>query len=233
MARKKSPTKRNAAPKPVKEAGPAEISGLAGAPFANSASKPALTPVPDRPRGGGPVFVGLFALMLFFGGFVGWASFAELSSAAVAIGSLSIDTNRKSVQHLEGGIVRKITVREGQHVKSGDVLVELDQTRARANIILLKVKIASAREQLLLLEDESRGVEKLFKKGLTQKPRLLALKRRRAELVGQRLQDRARLKAALDVIARARIRAPLWGASRLHWPNGRSAARRSLISASW
>ncbi len=213
MARKKSETKSKTTPPSVKEAGtvkeagPAETSGLASA----SIAKPAPTPVPNRPRVGWPIFIGLCALVLFFGGFVGWASYAQLSSAAVALGSLSIDTNRKSVQHLEGGIVRDIKVREGQHVKSGDVLIELDQTRAQANINLLRVKIASAREQLLLLEDEIRGVEKLFRKGLTQKPRLLSLKRRRAELRGQRLQDRARLRAARDVIDRARIRAPLAG----------------------
>ncbi|MHA1536201.1 MAG: HlyD family efflux transporter periplasmic adaptor subunit [Alphaproteobacteria bacterium] len=168
-------------------------------------------PVPNRPRIGRPVFAGLFALTLFFGGFIGWASYAQLSSAAVALGSLSIDTNSKNIQHLEGGIVRQINVREGQHVKQGEILIVLDQTRARANIILLTVKIASASEQLLLLADEIGGVEKLFRKGLTQKPRLLALKRRRAELQGQRLQDRARLRAARDVIARASIRAPLAG----------------------
>lgn len=205
MARKKNPGKATQTGKL------AETSGPAGAPIAIPAAKPAPAPIPGRPRVGGPVFIGLFALVLFFGGFIGWASLAKLSSAAVAIGSLSIDTNRKSVQHLEGGIVRYIKVREGQHVKSGDVLIELDQTRARANIILLRVKIASANEQLILLQDEIRDVEKLYKKGLTRKPRLLALKRRRAELKGQRLQDRARLEAAQYVIARARIRAPLAG----------------------
>lgn len=216
MARKKPGKGKTAPPSvrqagPVKQAGPAETTGPAGAPLAEPAAKPAPAPVPNRPRVGGPILVGLFALVLFFGGFIGWASFAQLSSAAVAVGSLRIDTNRKNIQHLEGGIVRAIKVREGQHVKSGEVLIELDQTRARANIILLKVKIASAGEQLLLLADEIGGVEKLFKKGLTQKPRLLALKRRRAELRGQRLQDRARLSAALDVISRARIRTPLSG----------------------
>ena len=211
MARKKRPTKGKTASPPAKQAGPAREAAPAGAPLSEPAAKPAPAPVPDRPRVGGPIFVGLFALVLFFGGFIGWASYAQLSSAAVAFGSLGIDTNRKNIQHLEGGIVRAIKVREGQHVKSGQILIELDQTRARANIILLKVKIASAAEQLLLLADEIGGVEKLFRKGLTQKPRLLSLKRRRSQLNGQRLQDRARLRAALDVIARARIRAPLSG----------------------
>lgn len=211
MAAKKVTTKRKAMAKAVKQAAPAPAAAPVGEALPKPPPKPAAMPVPDRPRVGGPVFVGLFALVLFFGGFIGWASYAQLSSAAVAAGSLSIDTNRKNIQHLEGGIVRQIRVREGQHVNAGDVLIELDQTRAQANIILLKVKIDSARIQLLLLADEIQGVEKLFRKGLTQKPRLLSLKRRRAELRGQRLQDRARLKAAFDVVARARIRAPLSG----------------------
>jgi multidrug efflux pump subunit AcrA (membrane-fusion protein) len=49
----------------------------------------------------------------------GWSAFARLDSAITATGVVSAETNRKTVQHLEGGIVREIHVREGQHVQAG------------------------------------------------------------------------------------------------------------------
>jgi len=77
--------------------------------------------------------IGLWALALGFGGFLLWASFAPLDEGVVAPGSVSIDTRRKTVQHLTGGIVREVLVREGQQVQEGQPLVRLDQAVSRAN----------------------------------------------------------------------------------------------------
>ncbi len=89
-----------------------------------------------RPRLGGmlrtPVAIGALAIAGFFGGFGTWALTAPLSGAAVAGGVVSPDTNSKSIQHLEGGIVRSIEVRDGSVVAVGDVLVVLDDTKARS-----------------------------------------------------------------------------------------------------
>lgn len=73
------------------------------------------------------VFVG------FFGLFGGWMAVAPLSSAAVAQGVVSPEGSRKTVQHLEGGIIKQFLVREGARVKKGDLLIVLDDTQARAN----------------------------------------------------------------------------------------------------
>ena len=73
------------------------------------------------------VFVG------FFGLFGGWAATAPLSSAAVAQGVVSPEGSRKTVQHLEGGIIKQFLMREGVRVKKGDLLIVLDDTQARAN----------------------------------------------------------------------------------------------------
>lgn len=62
----------------------------------------------------------------------GWSAFARLDSAITATGVVSAETNRKTVQHLEGGIVREIRVREGQHVQAGEVLFRLDLTQPKA-----------------------------------------------------------------------------------------------------
>ncbi|TIR60242.1 MAG: HlyD family type I secretion periplasmic adaptor subunit, partial [Mesorhizobium sp.] len=69
----------------------------------------------------------LFVMVL-----AGWSVFAPLASAALAPGVISPDGHRQTVQHLEGGIIRTIHVREGDVVKAGTPLVTLDDTRAKA-----------------------------------------------------------------------------------------------------
>lgn len=92
-----------------------------------------------------------YAIIIITFGVLGlWAAFAPLDAAVIAHGSLSNETNRKTVQHLEGGIVRAIHVREGQEVKAGQLLFELDPTQANASFEI-------ARNQLLaLLAQEAR-----------------------------------------------------------------------------
>ena len=65
-------------------------------------------------------------------GIGGWAATMELGSAVIAQGSLVVDSNVKKVQHLTGGIIKEIRVREGDHVKAGDILVRLDATQTKA-----------------------------------------------------------------------------------------------------
>ena len=57
--------------------------------------------------------VGAVFVLAFFGGFGAWAAFAPLDSAAIALGTLAVESRRKTVQHLEGGIVGEILVDEG------------------------------------------------------------------------------------------------------------------------
>ncbi|AVO48634.1 secretion protein HlyD [Melaminivora suipulveris] len=77
--------------------------------------------------------IGLLALALGFGGFLLWASLAPLDEGVPGQGMVAIDTKRKAVQHLTGGIVRDVLVREGQQVREGEVLLRLDDAVARAN----------------------------------------------------------------------------------------------------
>lgn len=77
--------------------------------------------------------IGLITLLLGFGGFVAGAMLAPLDEGVVAPGTVTIDTKRKAVQHLSGGIVREVLVREGQVVQEGEVLIKLDSGVARAN----------------------------------------------------------------------------------------------------
>ncbi|PZV40530.1 hypothetical protein B5V02_00440 [Mesorhizobium kowhaii] len=81
---------------------------------------------PPYPPLRGNVVGGLVVIGLMFGCFGFWAATAPLTSAAVAPGVVKVDSNRKTVQHLEGGIIREILIREGDAVKQGQVLVRLD-----------------------------------------------------------------------------------------------------------
>lgn len=89
----------------------------------------------------GPKLMGYAAILLFFGGFGAWAAIAPLASAAIAPGVVSPDGNRKTVEHLEGGIVREIHVREGDQVHAGQILVTLEDVRARAEFEELRERL--------------------------------------------------------------------------------------------
>lgn len=78
------------------------------------------------------LLAGVAIVALFFGGFGSWAVTAPLNSAVVAQAVVKVEGNRKSVQHLEGGIVKELRVKEGSRVQAGDVLIVLDDTQAKA-----------------------------------------------------------------------------------------------------
>jgi HlyD family type I secretion membrane fusion protein len=101
-----------------------------------------------------PAIVGWAIVALFFGGFGVWAAVAPLNGAVVANGIVKVDGNRKSVQHLDGGIVKKLNVKEGDHVNAGDVVVVLDATQARAEYEVLREQyiVLRATETRLLTE---------------------------------------------------------------------------------
>ncbi|EKV29247.1 hypothetical protein C882_0554 [Caenispirillum salinarum AK4] len=85
--------------------------------------------------------LGYGVAIVFFGGLGTWAAVAPLAGAAVAPGVVSPDGHRKTVQHLEGGILRAIHVREGQAVQAGEPLVTLEDTRALAEYRELRERI--------------------------------------------------------------------------------------------
>jgi len=90
------------------------------------------------------VRIGFLILFLGFGSVLLWAGTAEVNSAATASGVVAPFSGRQSVQHLEGGIIREILVRNGTRVKAGEVLVRLDDTRSRASYDLLNNRYLNA-----------------------------------------------------------------------------------------
>jgi HlyD family type I secretion membrane fusion protein len=81
---------------------------------------------------------GWLIIAIFFGLLGTWAAVAPLNGAVVAQAVIKTDGNRKTVQHLEGGIVRRILVRDGDTVSAGDKLLELDDTQSMAELEILE-----------------------------------------------------------------------------------------------
>jgi len=94
------------------------------------------------------IWTGLLIIALFFGGLIAWSVLLPFHGAVVAAGTVKVSQNKKTVQHLEGGIVDKILVREGDAVKAGQVLIRLRDERIDASVSLtqghLWAKIALA-----------------------------------------------------------------------------------------
>ena len=99
-------------------------------------------PVDERPTRR----VGYLILLLTIGLFGGWATLAPLNSAALAPGVVTVKSYRKTVQHLEGGIVRELRVHDGDQVKAGDVLLVLDNTQARSEMEMMRNQLVAALE---------------------------------------------------------------------------------------
>lgn len=105
----------------------------------------------------GYLLAGAGVIALFFGGFGGWAATAPLASAAIGHGPIVVGTMRKTVQHLEGGIVAQILVREGDMVEQDQPLLVLDDTQARASLGVLRARLQAATARQARAIAESKG----------------------------------------------------------------------------
>jgi HlyD family type I secretion membrane fusion protein len=98
---------------------------------------------------------------MFVTGFFGWASFAELESSANAPGVIVVESHRKTVQHLEGGIVKDVLVAEGDRVAAGQPLLRLEETQAESNFRLLRDQTNGLEAQEARLIAERDGAAKI------------------------------------------------------------------------
>ena len=105
---------------------------------------------------------GLLVLLVAFGGFGGWALIAPLTGAAVAPGQVTVDSYRQSVQHLEGGIVREILVRDGMMVEEGDKLLKLDETDVHAERESVALSYVTEAARAARLRAEQGGLDEII-----------------------------------------------------------------------
>ncbi len=226
---------------------------------------------------------GYGVIVFFIGGSVLWSTSTRLDSAAIAHGVVGVESSSKTIQHLEGGIVKTIMVENGQHVDAGQVLVKFDDTHAsstldllrgqlagamalharlvaerdghktiafadellkqadnpeiskiligqvdifesrrkrinnqekilrerikknRSEIVGLKAQITSGEKQLALLDEEIATAEGLFQRGLGKRSRLLALKRKAAEVTGEIGDYRAQIARVGESISELQL----------------------------
>lgn len=95
----------------------------------------------------GPVRLGFWVLIVGFGLFLAWAAWAPLDEGVVAPATVSVEMRRKTIQHLQGGVIKEVPVGEGQRVKRGDTLVVLDDATVRATYETIRQNYLAQRAQ--------------------------------------------------------------------------------------
>ncbi len=113
---------------------------------------------PERDDGRWLRWLGAFIVLSLFGGLGAWAVLAPLASAALGPGTIAVESYRKTVQHLEGGLVKAIRVRDGQAVEQGELLMTLEDTQPRAQLEVIRGQylITLAREARLIAQRDGR-----------------------------------------------------------------------------
>ena len=101
-----------------------------------------------------PLKFAFYVIGVGFTFFILWGGFAPLDSATIAPGYIILSDNYKTVQHLEGGVIEKINIKDGTYVEEGQELITLNNTSARANlqIVLSQLRHAIAMEERLKIE---------------------------------------------------------------------------------
>lgn len=156
----------------------------------------------DVPRSNKRLLAWGLGVLVFLGvGFGTWAAYAPLEGAVVTSGSFVVTGQNKHIQHLEGGIIDEVMVREGDIVQSGQILLRLDETAARTRLTRLSVRrsrLVAIRARLEAEIDGSPNIE--FPEELrgdgSPSERVEIMNRQRVELDARR----TRLSAEQDVL---------------------------------
>lgn len=105
------------------------------------------------------VALGMAVIVALLGAMGAWAASIDIAGAVLAPGTVVVDSNVKKVQHPTGGIVGTIHVREGDHVEAGQLLIQLDETVARASLQMIQKQLdeIAVRQARLKAEQEDRS----------------------------------------------------------------------------
>jgi HlyD family secretion protein len=147
------------------------------------------------------LIIGLAVVTVLAGGLGGWASTQQISGALIAPGQIVVESNVKKVQHPTGGVVGELRARDGDVVKSGDIVVRLDDTVTKANLAIVTKNLDAALARAARLEAEQRGLDKIsFPKLLTDRasdPDVAAVIASETKLFEVRVTGRAGQKSQL------------------------------------
>jgi HlyD family type I secretion membrane fusion protein len=130
-----------------------------------------------------------------------WAAVARLDSGAVASGVVAVESSRKTIQHLEGGIIREILARDGDLVREGQLLVRLDETQARAMADVLRKQLAATlAEEARLVAERDEADDVVFPQEVMRERGDPAVERAIIDQHRQFRERRANLKGQVDVL---------------------------------
>ena len=174
--------------------------------------EPGAAPAGSRRSIRNHLLAGGLIVLLLAGGVGGWASTTEIAGALIAQGSIVVDSNVKTVQHPTGGVIGKLNVQDGDRVKAGEILVQLDDTITRANLGIVTKGLDELTARKARLEAERDGSETIafssdllaragdpsVATALTNERRLFVL--RRSARRGQKAQLQQRIAQLKDEI---------------------------------
>lgn len=149
----------------------------------------------------GRVVAGSVFAILLVAGIGGWAATAKLSGAVISTGTVLVDEHVKVVQHLDGGVIRAIEIREGQEVAQGQVLLTLDDLgiRTERSILLGQLAELVAREARLIAERDA-GASIAFPADFQDRfPDAALIARGEEQLFSSNLRNRQSQREQLDL----------------------------------
>ncbi|MCK5831886.1 MAG: HlyD family type I secretion periplasmic adaptor subunit [Methylococcales bacterium] len=106
--------------------------------------------------------IGVVVVILTLGVFGTWSMLAPIDSSAVAPGVIAVKSHKKSIQHLDGGIVKHILIKSGDLVESGDILLKLDDTQAKAQLEISKglyISLLAQQARLIAEREQSKTID--------------------------------------------------------------------------
>lgn len=134
-----------------------------------------------------PLALGWFALVILVFGFGGWAALVPISGAIIAHGQVDVDKSRQIVQHSEGGLVSDVLIKEGDRVRSGQVLLRLGGAAIKSELTIVEDELAAVTAQRARTEAERDGLAAIvFPDGLMRQAKTIP--KVRALIDAQQLQ---------------------------------------------
>lgn len=153
----------------------------------------------------------MFAMIVMLVTGAVWAHYAVLDEVKRGTGRVIPSQQMQVVQSLEGGIIKAILVREGDKVRRGQPLVQIDNTKFKADLGELQAKQNALSASLKLLNREVDLTTRLYKQKVVPEIEMLRLQRQAADMSGQLAVINESIKLAKDRLSRTILKAPVYG----------------------